>query len=174
MEDNKQMALFKGDMLAFETNTKPETVGLSRTPSTYGECNLELGPLDNEPYIVCDDGCQPDPLGPRYYKVCSAKDKTRSIGWELVTRGGKFYSRIAQYGFEPQEITMTGVGRTDDIPEANLIGTSILFMKLPELTAEEIEDCMSSTDAEITQQTDDHDEVSSCWASQVELEREDL
>ena len=161
------MALFKGDILAFET-TPVEQIGLCRTPSTYGDYSLEMGPRDNEPYIVCDDGRQIGLSGPYYYNVRSAKDSDRSIGWELMEHNGKFYSRIAQYGFEPKEIIMTGVGSTKDIPAANTVGTSILFMKVPELTPVEMEQWTSSNEAEITEQVDDQEEVSTCWLSDAE------
>jgi hypothetical protein len=132
-----------------------------------------MGPREDEPYIVCDDGCQIGPSGPMHYNVRSAKDSDRTIGWELMENEGKFYSRIAQYGFEPTEIMMTGVGSTRDIPAANTVGTRILFMKLSDLTPDEVEHCASSTDAQITEQVDDHEEVSSCWGEQsrVEMER---
>jgi len=166
------MALFKGDIVAFEPVPKPETVGLCRTPSTYGDYSLEMGPRVDEPYIVCDDGRQIGLSGPLYYNVSSAKDPKRSIGWELMTHKGKFYSRIAQYGFEPDEIIMTGVGRTDDIPAANTVGTSILFMKVPELTPVEMEQWTSSNEAEITERQDYDEEVSSYVISDAESTNE--
>ena len=163
------MALFRGDIVAFEIQPKENTDVLARTPSTYGDYALEMGPRNNEPYVVCDNGRQIGLSGPHYYNVRSANDSERSIGWELMSYEGKFYSRIAQYGFEPEEITMVGVGRTNEIPAAKTVGTNVIFIKVPELTPEEME-WTSSNEAEITEQVDDYEEVSSRWAEQPQVD----
>jgi hypothetical protein len=108
-----------GDIVMFEfpTPLAAQSSGLTRTPSTYGHINLELLPVPGDMYVVCYDGRF------RHWPVDDVP-----IGWEFSIMYGVPQIRIAQYGFDPVEIRMRTIGRTDSPPEkACTVGTTIEF-----------------------------------------------
>jgi hypothetical protein len=107
-----------GDIVMFEPLAAPPlTSGLTRTPSTYGHINLELLPVPGDMYVVCYDGRF------RHWPV-----DDMPIGWEFSIMYGVPQIRIAQYGFDPVEVRMRTIGRTDSPPEkAGTVGTTIEF-----------------------------------------------
>jgi hypothetical protein len=118
------MSAIRGDVLCFErAQPAPEPSCLSRTVSTYGLSNLEFFPVKDEPYVVCS---RFDNL----MEVASVKDPERPIGWELIYQSGTYYARVAQYGFDPVELRVTGIGRANEVPKPKTVGSVIKFIKM--------------------------------------------
>jgi hypothetical protein len=118
------MAAIRGDVLCFErAQPAPESTELCRTMSTYGLPNLEFFPAEDEPYVVCS---RFDNL----MEVASVNDPERPIGWELIYQNGTYYSRVAQYGFDPVELRVTGIGKANEVPAPKTVGTVIKFIKM--------------------------------------------
>lgn len=118
------MAAIRGDVLCFDrAQAAPSPKTLCRTLSMYGRKTLEFFPVKDEPYVVCSHF---DNL----MEVASIIEPEREIGWELIYDKGKYYARVAQYGFDPVELIVTGVGRANEIPAPKTVGTSIKFVKM--------------------------------------------
>jgi hypothetical protein len=118
------MSAVRGDILCFErAQPAPEPSCLTRSMSTYGHPNLEFFPAEDEPYVVCSHF---DNL----MEVASVNDPERPIGWELIYQNGKYYARVAQYGFQPVELRVTGIGKANEVPAPKTVGTIIKFVKM--------------------------------------------
>jgi hypothetical protein len=57
-------------------------------------------------------------------------DPERPIGWELIYQSGTYYARVAQYGFDPVELRVTGIGRANEVPKPKTVGSVIKFIKM--------------------------------------------
>jgi len=93
---------------------------LRRTPSTYSYGNsLELAPNRNDLYVICADG-----------SVESVWDPARPIGWELFEDANKWFYRISQVGFEPQDCLVRFHSRAVEIrPGGRGVGTRVLVAR---------------------------------------------
>ena len=101
-----------GDIVMFEFPDTPiPGPNLVRTASTYGR--VELLPVPGEMYVLCYDGG---------FQHWSPTDDTL-IGWEFSILNGVPMVRTAQTGFEPIEIRMRTIGRTNTPPENTRYGT---------------------------------------------------
>ena len=132
------MNIQPGDIVSFEFLPYTPSKGLERTPSTYGNANLELAPVPMDLYMVCKD-----------LSLAHWEDPRIPIGWELSIRDDVPYCRIAQYGFEPYEVRMTFRDRAPAyaIPDHNVpAGNRIEF-------------CTASQCADVTEQKDSDLEV---------------
>jgi hypothetical protein len=116
------MEVKPGDLLKFEpVDALKPTPSLGRTPSTYGCVDLETHPRECDIYTICHDG-----------SVKSLSGDDRTIGWELIIKDDVAYSRVSQFGFEPEEVRMTHVGQLpgDMIPDSSCVaGNSIKFVR---------------------------------------------
>ena len=115
------MEVKPGDLLKFEPVDALKPVPFGRTASTYGYVNLETHPREGDIYTICHDG-----------SVKSLSGDERTIGWDLIIKDDVAYSRVAQFGFEPNEVRMTHVGRLPDmmIPDKNfVVGNIIQFAR---------------------------------------------
>lgn len=140
------MSAVRGDILCFErAQPAPEPSCLTRSMSTYGHPNLEFFPAEDEPYVVCSHF---DNL----MEVASVNDPERPIGWELIYQSGKYYARVAQYGFQPVELRVTGIGKANEVPAPKTVGTIIKFVKMQyeEPQKAVIEDASYEEDEEVT------------------------
>jgi hypothetical protein len=92
--------------LKFEIFPRPPRPTLARTASSYqfGE-NLELWPISNEPYIICAD-----------MSVQSLFAPDKPIGWQLIDENDRWYFRVTQHGFQPQEVSVRIMGYVDEFP----------------------------------------------------------
>jgi len=118
------MSAIRGDVLCFESaQPAQESTGLCRTMSTYGYTNIEFFPVKDEPYVVCS---RFDNL----MEIASVKEPDRVIGWELIYQNGTYYSRVAQHGFEPVELRVTGIGRANEVPNPKTVGSVMKFIKM--------------------------------------------
>jgi len=95
--------------LKFEIFPRPPrpTTGLTRTASSYqfGDA-LEVRPVSNEPYIICAD-----------MSVQSLFVPDKAIGWELIDENDRWYFRVTQHGFQPEEVFVRVIGYIDTPPE---------------------------------------------------------
>jgi hypothetical protein len=110
---------------------------LLRTPSTYGLLNLEGGPKRNELYVVCKDG-----------SIQSVYEPSRPIGWELIEEGDEFWYRVTQMNHPRKRCAVRYHSRTEYPPSGRGAVGSVV-------TAE------TSQEAEVTEQKDDGDEMTS-------------
>jgi hypothetical protein len=110
---------------------------LLRTPSTYGLLNLEGGPKRNELYVVCKDG-----------SIQSVYEPSRPIGWELIEEGDEFWYRVTQMNHPRKRCAVQYHSRTEYPPSGRGAVGSVV-------TAE------TSQEAEVTEQKDDGDEMTS-------------
>jgi hypothetical protein len=111
-----------GNLLKFEPVDALKPAPFGRTVSTYGLLNLETHPREGDIYTICRDGS---------VKLLSGEDD-RTIGWELIVKDDVAYARVAQYGFEPQEVRVTHVGQLpgDMIPASScVVGNIIQFAR---------------------------------------------
>lgn len=92
--------------LKFEIFPRPPRPTLTRTASSYqfGE-SLELWPKSNEPYIICAD-----------MSVQSLFAPDKPIGWQLIDENDRWYFRVTQHGFQPQEVSVRIIGYVDEFP----------------------------------------------------------
>jgi len=148
------MEVKPGDLLKFEpVDALKPTPSLGRTPSTYGCVDLETHPRECDIYTICHDG-----------SVKSLSGDDRTIGWELIIKDDVAYSRVSQFGFEPEEVRMTHVGRLPDmmIPDKNfVVGNIIQFVRActPDDQASHIGDISHAVDegVEVTSPMDTED-----------------
>lgn len=110
---------------------------LQRTPSTYGLLNLEGGPKRNELYVVCKDG-----------SIQSVYEPSRPIGWELIEEGEEFWYRVTQMNHPRKRCAVRYHSRTEDPPAGRGAVGSVVTVE-------------TSQEAEVTEQKDDGDEVTS-------------
>lgn len=141
------MDIKPGNLLKFEPVDALKPVPLGRTVSMYGLTNLETHPQEGDIYTICRDGS---------VKLLSGEDE-RTIGWELVIKDDVAYARVAQFGFEPQEVRVTHVGQLpgDMIPATScVVGNIIQFARActPDDQASHIGDISyaSDNDEEVT------------------------
>lgn len=92
-----------GDIVMFDfpPQSVAASTGLRRSVSTYG--NVEFLPVPDEMYVLCYDGTF------RHWPL----DTTITTEWTFSVRGGIPY---ACYGYDPVEIRMRTIGRTDAPP----------------------------------------------------------
>jgi hypothetical protein len=90
--------------------------GLCRTPSTYSYGNsLELAPVPNRLYVVCNDGSVQDAYDPEY-----------PIGWEILESENGWAYRITQVGFEPRRCMVSYHSRVESPPQGGKqVGTHV-------------------------------------------------
>ena len=110
---------------------------LLRTPSTYGLLNLEGGPKRNELYVVCKD-----------LSIQSVHEPSHPIGWELIEDGDEFWYRVTQMNHPKKRCAVRYHSRTDDPPVGRGAVGSVVTVE-------------TSQEAEVTEQKDDGDEVTS-------------
>ena len=141
------MEVKPGNLLKFEPVDALKPVPLGRTVSTYGLTNLETHPHEGDIYTICRNGS---------VKLLSGEDE-RTIGWELIVKDDVAYARVAQFGFEPQEVRVTHVGQLpgDMIPASScVVGNNIHFARActPDDQASHIGDISyaSDNDEEVT------------------------
>lgn len=113
------MAAIQGDILCFERAHEV----LMRSVSTYGFFDTEYFPVKDEPYVIRRHFDS-------VYEVASLHSPERRIGWELIYYEGTYYARVAQRGYDPVELRVTGVGRANEgvLPTS----TNIKFVTLDE------------------------------------------
>jgi len=110
---------------------------LQRAPSTYGLLNLEGGPKRNELYVVCKD-----------LSIQSVHEPSRPIGWELIEEGDEFWYRVTQMNHPRKRCAVRYHSRTEDPPAGRGAVGSVVTVE-------------TSQEAEVTEQKDDGDEVTS-------------
>ena len=110
---------------------------LLRTPSTYGLLNLEGGPKRNELYVVCKDG-----------SIQSVYEPSRPIGWELIEEGDEFWYRVTQMNHPHKRCAVRYHSRTEYPPSGRGAVGSVVTVE-------------TSQEAEVTEQKDDGDEMTS-------------
>jgi hypothetical protein len=110
---------------------------LQRTPSIYGLLNLEGGPKRNELYVVCQNGT-----------IQSVYEPSRPIGWELIEDGDEFWYRVTQMNHPRKRCAVRYHSRTEDPPAGRGAVGSVVTVE-------------TSQEAEVTEQKDDRDEVTS-------------
>jgi hypothetical protein len=110
---------------------------LLRTPSTYGLLNLEGGPKRNELYVVCKDG-----------SIQSVYEPSRPIGWELIEEGDEFWYRVTQMNHPRKRCAVRYHSRTEYPPSGRGAVGSVVTVE-------------TSQEAEVTEQKDDGDEMTS-------------
>ena len=116
--------------------------GLYPTMSTYGILDLEGGPRRNELYVVCMDG-----------SIQSVHSPDRPIGWELIEDGDEWFYRVTQMNHPRKRCAVRYHSRVEDPPKGRgPIGSVVVACR-------RIED--PPQNAEVTEQKDDGDEVSS-------------
>ena len=114
---------------------------LQRTPSIYGLLNLEGGPKRNELYVVCQNGT-----------IQSVYEPDRPIGWELIEEGDEFWYRVTQMNHPRKRCAVRYHSRVEDPPVGRgCIGSVVVACRRVE----------TPQNAEVTEQTDTGDEVSS-------------
>ena len=117
------------------------TTGLYPTMSMYGLLNLEGGPQRNELYVVCQNG-----------SIQSVHEPSRPIGWELIEDGDEFWYRVTQMNHPRQRCTVRYHSRVEDPPKGRGITGSVV------VACRRLEE---PQEAEVTEQKDTGDEVSS-------------
>lgn len=117
--------------------------GLYPTMSTYQfGANLEGGPQHNELYVVCQNGT-----------IQSVYEPERPIGWELIEDGDEWFYRVTQMNHPRKRCAVRFHSRVEDPPQGRgRIGSVVQICR-------RIEDPPQK--AEITEQKDQGDEVSS-------------
>jgi hypothetical protein len=117
------------------------TTGLYPTMSIYGLLNLEGGPQRNDLYVVCQNGT-----------IQSVNEPDRPIGWELIEDGDDWYYRVTQMNHPRKRCAVRYHSRVEDPPKGRgAIGSVVVACRRVEKPQE----------AEITEQKDTGDEVSS-------------
>jgi hypothetical protein len=117
------------------------TTGLYPTMSIYGLLNLEGGPQRNDLYVVCQNGT-----------IQSVNEPDRPIGWELIEDGDDWYYRVTQMNHPRKRCAVRYHSRVEDPPKGRgAIGSVVVACRRVEEPQE----------AEITEQKDTGDEVSS-------------
>ncbi|NBS67852.1 hypothetical protein EBT31_02920 [bacterium] len=108
-----------GDILCFERAHDT----LMRSVSTYGFYDTEYFPVKDEPYVIKSHFDS-------VYEVAPLHSPERNIGWELIYYEGTYYARVAQRGYDPVELRVTGVGRANEgfLPSS----TTIKFVTMDE------------------------------------------
>ncbi len=116
--------------------------GLFPTMSTYQYgFDLEGGPVKNELYVVCQNGT-----------IQSVYEPDRPIGWELIEEGGEFWYRVTQMNHPRKRCSVRYHSRVADPPAGRgHIGSVVVACRRREEPQE----------AEITEQKNEDDEVSS-------------
>ena len=117
------------------------TTGLYPTMSMYGLLNLEGGPQRNELYVVCQNG-----------SIQSVHEPSRPIGWELIEDGDEFWYRVTQMNHPRKRCTVRYHSRVEDPPKGRGITGSVV------VACRRLEE---PQEAEVTEQKDTGDEVSS-------------
>ena len=110
---------------------------LHPTMSTYGLLDLEGGPKRNELYVVCLDG-----------SIQSVHEPSRPIGWELIEEGDDWYYRVTQTNHMRKRCAVRYHSWNKDPPAGHGRIGSVVTIETPQF-------------AEITEQNDDGDEVTS-------------
>ena len=128
--------LFQAERLPY-----PGQGGLEATMSNYGIPDLEEAPRSRTTYVVCRDGSIQDHW-----------DRQRPIGWELLEDGDKWFYRVTQMHHTPKPLTVFYIGTTEDVPKGRGKIGSVVFCARP---------CATPACAEITQQKDSGEEVTS-------------
>ena len=115
--------------------------GLYPTMSTYGILDLEGGPRRNELYVVCRDG-----------SIQSVNEPNRPIGWELIEDGDDWWYRVTQMNHPRKRCAVRYHSRDEDPPAGgHQVGSVVVACRRVEQPQE----------AEVTEQKDDGEEVSS-------------
>ena len=122
------------------------STGLYPTMSNYGIMDLEGGPKLNELYVVCKDG-----------SIQSVYEPSRPIGWELIEDGDEFWYRVTQMNHHRKRCSVRYHSRVADPPQGRGSIGSVVVACRP--TYMESQDAPQF--AEVTEQKDDDDEVSS-------------
>ena len=117
------------------------TTGLYPTMSMYGLLNLEGGPQRNELYVVCQNG-----------SIQSVHEPSRPIGWELIEDGDEFWYRVTQMNHPRKRCAVRYHSRVEDPPKGRGITGSVV------VACRRLEE---PQEAEVTEQKDTGDEVSS-------------
>jgi hypothetical protein len=128
--------LFQAERLPY-----PGQGGLEATMSNYGIPDLEEMPRPRTTYVVCRDGSIQDHW-----------DRERPIGWELLEDGDQWFYRVTQMNHKPKPLAVFSMGTTEDVPTGRGKIGSMVFCARP---------CAMPACAEISQQIDDGEEVSS-------------
>lgn len=138
------MALLKTPGLQFyadQVDPLYPPTGLYPTMSTYGIWDLEGGPQRNELYVVCKDG-----------SIQSVNEPNRPIGWELIEDGDDWFYRVTQMNHPLKRCAVRYHSRVDDPPVGRgRIGSIVTLERR----------IREPQNAEITEQTDSGDEVTS-------------
>lgn len=138
------MALLKTPGLKFyaeQIDPLHPPTGLYATMSTYGLLNLEGGPVNNELYVVCQNGT-----------IQSVNDPSRPIGWELIEEGDEWFYRVTQMNHPRKRCAVWYHSRIEDPPKGRgYIGSVVVACRRVD----------EPQKAEVTEQKDEGDEVAS-------------
>jgi hypothetical protein len=139
------MALLKTPGLKFfaeQIDPLCPPTGLFPTMSTYQfGFDLEGGPVNNELYVVCQNGT-----------IQSVYAPDRPIGWELIEEGDEFWYRVTQMNHPRKRCAVRYHSRIEDPPVGRgYIGSVVVACRRVD----------EPQKAEVTEQKDEGDEVTS-------------
>jgi len=115
-----------GDIITITDFQEGTKYVLPRAPSTYALGDrLELYPNPDRSYIVCNGDAITG------YCVCVKDDPSIPIGFVVQYVDGTPCFRITQMGYEPQQITMSIIGKhRGPIPNRPRIGSVVVHMNV--------------------------------------------
>jgi hypothetical protein len=141
MTDTNSTNVKFGDIITIDYKPPPPDGTLERTVSTYSYPLLITRPYNNETkYTICDG----DAI--KGFHLVKTDSLETAIGFCLLYVDDEPYIKVTQFGFEPEQVSITIVGYDDNAPKVGShVGSVITFCPLSEVNERKRQLKMSSS-----------------------------